>query len=95
MIENGLSHDQALASLTTEPAKLLSIDKKCGSIEVGKMANVIVSNKPVFEKDASIRYMIVEGDLYEYEIKEQKKKTSKRQRCFSAIAGCRKMEFYH
>lgn len=77
MIDQGLTHDQALASLTIEPAKLLAIDKKCGTIEAGKMANILVSNKPIFEKDASIRYMIVEGDLYEYEIKEQKKKVGK------------------
>ncbi len=41
------------------------------------MANVIVSNKQIFEKDAAIRYMIVEGNLYEYEVKEKKKTTSK------------------
>ena len=77
MMDNGLSADTALSALTTQPAKLLGIEKKCGTIEVGKMANVIVSNKPIFEKDAAIKYMIVEGNLYEYEVKEKKKNTSK------------------
>ncbi len=77
MMDNGLTSDQALSALTTQPAKLLGIDKKCGTIDVGKMANVLVSNKPLFEKDAAIRYMIVEGNLYEYEVKEKKKPTGK------------------
>lgn len=72
MIDNGLSPDQALTALTTQPAKLLGIEKNCGTIDIGKMANIIVSNKPLFEKESSIRYMIVEGHLYSYDVKEKK-----------------------
>ena len=77
MIEHGLSAEKALSALTTQPAKLLGIEKYCGTVEAGKMANVIVSTRPMFEKDAAIKYMIVEGNLYEYEIKEKKKEKSK------------------
>lgn len=73
MTDHGLSTDQALSALTTQPAKLLGIEKYCGTIDIGKMANVILSDKPFFEKDAAIRYMIVEGNLYAYEVKEKKK----------------------
>lgn len=77
MMEQGLTADQALSALTTQPAKLLGIEKNAGTIEVGKMGNVIVSTKPIFEKDAAIKYMVVEGDLYEYDLKEKKKKDKK------------------
>jgi hypothetical protein len=77
MIENGLSVETALKALTTQPATLLGIGKYCGTVEVGKMANVIVSTKPLFEKEAAIKYMIVEGNLFAYEIKEKKKPTGK------------------
>jgi imidazolonepropionase-like amidohydrolase len=78
MIENGLDKNAALNALTLQPAKLLGIDKYCGSLEAGKMANLLVSNKPLFEKEAAIRYMIVEGNLYEYEIKEKNETLRKR-----------------
>lgn len=78
MIENGLSAETALKALTTQPASLLGIEKYCGTVEVGKMANVIVSTKPLFEKDAAIKYMVVEGNLYEYVVKEKKKVTAKK-----------------
>jgi hypothetical protein len=77
MIENGLPAETAFSALTTQPARLLGIEKYCGTVEVGKMANMIVSTKPLFEKDVAIKYMIVEGSLYEYEIKEKKKATTK------------------
>ncbi|HSF90288.1 MAG TPA: amidohydrolase family protein [Saprospiraceae bacterium] len=77
MIENGLPPETALKALTTQPASLLGIEKYCGTVEVGKMANVIVSTKPLFEKDAAIKYMVVEGSLYEYEVKEKKKEKGK------------------
>ncbi len=78
MIENGLSAETALKALTTQPASLLGIEKYCGTVEVGKMANVIVSTKPLFEKDAAIKYMVVEGNLYAYEVKEKKKVVAKK-----------------
>ncbi len=78
MIENGLPAETALKALTTQPAIMLGIEKYCGTIAVGKMANVIVSTKPLFEKDAAIKYMVVEGNLYEYEVKEKKKVASKK-----------------
>ncbi len=77
MIENGLSFDQTLAALTTQPSKLLGIEKYCGTLEVGKMANMIVTTLPLFEKDAAVKYMIVEGNLYQYEAKEKKKSNGK------------------
>ncbi len=73
MMEHGLSFDKALSALTTQAATLLGIEKYCGTIETGKMANVIVATKPLFEKESAIRYMIVEGQLYAYEAKEKKK----------------------
>ena len=78
MIENGLPTETALKALTTQPASLLGIEKYCGTVEVGKMANVIVSTKPLFEKDAAIKYMVVEGNLYAYEVKEKKKVAAKK-----------------
>jgi imidazolonepropionase-like amidohydrolase len=76
MIANGLTADQALAALTTGPASLLGIDKYCGTVENGKMANLLVSTKPVFDEGSAIRYMIVEGRMFEYEVKEKKKKAN-------------------
>jgi hypothetical protein len=72
MIENGLSESDALAALTMNAATILGIDKVTGSVEKGKMANLMISNAPYFTKDSQIKFMFVDGDKYDYEIKEKK-----------------------
>lgn len=76
VIENGLSEDKALAALTTEPASILGVSNMMGTIETGKMANLIVSDTAYFSKDANVRYVFVDGMKYEYEAKKKKKKKS-------------------
>jgi hypothetical protein len=73
LLKNGLTQDQALHALTVAPSKLLGIDPYCGTIEAGKMANIIVATKPLFEEGSTIRYMLVEGRLFDIEAKEKKK----------------------
>lgn len=72
-VENGLSKDAALAALTTNPASMLGINKMTGTVENGKMANLVISSKPFFEKDAKVRYVMIEGILFEYDEKKAKK----------------------
>ena len=76
LIENGLSEETALKGLTTVPAQILGISNIAGTAEKGKMANLIISTAPIFEKDTKIKFMIVDGEVFEYEIKKKKKKTS-------------------
>lgn len=74
LIENGLDENDALAALTTNPASMLGIDKLTGSIENGKMANLMVSTAPYFTKDSQIKMMFVDGTRHDYEVKEKKAK---------------------
>ncbi len=73
MIAAGLSEDAALAALTTNPAQLLGISQYAGSVDQGKMANLVVADKNIFEEGAVIRYVFVEGKKYDYEKKKVKK----------------------
>ncbi len=73
MIEAGLTEDQALAALTTSPAQLLGLADRMGSIDAGKMANIVITDKPYFSEKAKVRYVFVEGMPTHYEVKETKK----------------------
>jgi imidazolonepropionase-like amidohydrolase len=42
-VKYGLSKEQALAAVTLNAAKIIGIDGKTGSIEVGKDANIVIS----------------------------------------------------
>lgn len=76
LIDNGLSHDNALAALTTTPADILGVSSIMGTIDNGKMANLIVTDTAYFTKDSNVRFVFVDGVKYEYEVKKKKKKKS-------------------
>ncbi|WPR77126.1 amidohydrolase family protein [Algoriphagus sp. NG3] len=73
MIENGLPEQAALAALTTNPASILGLSKVTGTIEKGKMANLILSTDSLFAKDSQIKHVVVDGYIYDYETKAKKK----------------------
>jgi imidazolonepropionase-like amidohydrolase len=73
MIAAGITEDQALAALTTTPAQLLGLSDRLGTIDNGKMANLVVSDKPYFNEKAKVRYVFVDGLMYKLEVKEEKK----------------------
>lgn len=77
MIAAGLSEDAALAALTSTPAQLLGLSDRLGSIDPGKMANLVVCDKPYFNEKAKVRYVMVDGELFKLENKEVKKSDGK------------------
>jgi len=73
MIENGLPEELALAALTTNPASILGLSESMGTVEQGKMANLVLTSGPLFEEDSKIRYVFVDGRKFEMEDKPKKK----------------------
>ncbi len=73
IIENGLSEDEALAALTTNAADLLGISDMTGTLDEGKIGNLIISKGPYFDKDSQIKYVFVDGEKHEYDIKDGSK----------------------
>ncbi|MDX1387787.1 MAG: amidohydrolase family protein [Acidobacteriota bacterium] len=71
VIERGLPEDAALAALTTVPAKILGIDSVAGTLEPGKIANVVVADGPLFAEDTKVRRIYVDGREYRVEQKEK------------------------
>lgn len=66
MIENGLPEETALAALTTRPASLLGLDDRLGTIEEGKIANLVVTSDSYFAEGAEVKHVLVNGRLYDY-----------------------------
>ncbi len=60
-ISRGLTPDVALAAVTIRPAKLLEIDHIAGTLETGKIANILVTDGPLFEKQTKLLETWVSG----------------------------------
>lgn len=66
LVKNKLSEQSALAALTTYPARLLGISQMAGTVEPGKIANLVITDKPYFDEKSAIKYVFVDGVKYEY-----------------------------
>jgi imidazolonepropionase-like amidohydrolase len=59
----GLSKDDALKSVTLYPAQILGIGDRLGSIDVGKVANIVVADGDILEPRTNIKYLFINGRL--------------------------------
>ena len=73
MIDSGLSEADALAALTVVPAELLGVSRTMGTLEAGKIANLIVTEGALFAKDTKVRRVFADGTDYPVEEKAKPK----------------------
>ena len=60
-IAHGLTKDEALAALTTAPARQLGIDARVGTLEKGKVANILIAAGDPLEADTKFEGLFVAG----------------------------------
>jgi len=70
LVASGLSEDAALAALTTDAAELLGIGDITGTLDPGKIGNVVVTTAPYFQEDSKVKYVFVDGKKYEFDTSE-------------------------
>jgi len=59
----GLSKEDALKSVTLYPAQILGLGDKLGSIDVGKMANLVVTDGDLLEARTNVKYLFINGRM--------------------------------
>ena len=63
----GFDAEEALKSITINPARMFGVDKDYGSIEVGKVANVIVTTGDPIDIRTSIKEVFVKGQRQKFD----------------------------
>src|SRR5262249_28134443 len=71
-IENGLSEDEALRAVTISPARIFGVDRQLGTLEKGKIANVVITDKPIFAKEAKVKRVFIDGREEKLPTEEEK-----------------------
>lgn len=57
----GLSKAEALKSVTLYPAQIMGVADRMGSIEQGKIANLVIADGDMLEARTSVRYLFING----------------------------------
>jgi imidazolonepropionase-like amidohydrolase len=65
-VKAGLPKDAALRSLTIQPARYLGLDRTLGSLEPGKVANVVLVKGDIFDDKAQVAKVFADGVLFKY-----------------------------
>ncbi|PAY20286.1 N-acetylglucosamine-6-phosphate deacetylase [Rhodopirellula sp. SM50] len=66
-VDRGLSPDAALAAVTTTPARLFGVDDLVGQVRVGSLANLVVTEGDLFDKDGEVLETWVAGKRFEHD----------------------------
>lgn len=64
-VKSGLSEQAALAALTTVPAALMGEAERLGTLEAGKLANLLITDKPLFDADVRVQETWIYGQRFE------------------------------
>lgn len=59
----GLPKEEALKGVTLYPAQIFGVDKLVGSIETGKLANLVVTDGDILEQRTHIKQMFIAGRI--------------------------------
>jgi imidazolonepropionase-like amidohydrolase len=57
----GLPPEEALKALTINPAQIWGVDKDLGSLEVGKVGNVVVANGDPLDVKTDVKHVFIQG----------------------------------
>ena len=68
----GLPKDEALKAVTINPAEIFGVADKIGSLEEGKLANVIVTDGDPLEMLTQVKYLFIAGQKIPLESKHTK-----------------------
>jgi imidazolonepropionase-like amidohydrolase len=64
-IEHGLSAEDALRAMTLSPAEMFGLEDRLGSIDKGKIANLVIADGDLFGEKTKIKFVFVDGDRFE------------------------------
>jgi hypothetical protein len=62
-MRGGLDFESALEAVTIQPARMLGVEDRVGSVEVGKDADLVLWNGPPFEPSSRVVGVLVDGVL--------------------------------
>ncbi len=64
-IDAGLTQDDAVRAMTLSAAKIYGLEDRLGSVEKGKIANLVVTKGDLFQDKTEVKYVFVDGQKFE------------------------------
>src|SRR5205807_6166784 len=62
-VAHGLSYEEGLKAVTLYPAQIFGLADQIGTLQTGKIANIIVTNGDPLELTTDVKYLFIKGQL--------------------------------
>lgn len=63
-VERGLDREAALTALTMAPAEIFGVADRVGTLQAGRIANLVIADRDIFEDEAMIETVFVDGVIH-------------------------------
>ena len=63
-VERGLDREAALTALTMAPAEIFGVADRVGTLQAGRIANLVIADRDIFEDKAKIETVFVDGVIH-------------------------------
>jgi hypothetical protein len=77
-VQAGLPRDAALRALTLNAAEIFGVAEQLGSIEKGKIANLVVATGDLFAEKTQLKYVFIDGQKFEPRLEEPRKEEGRK-----------------
>lgn len=67
-VAQGLNESDAIRALTLSPAEIFGLDDRLGSIDEGKIANLVVTDGDLLGEDTRIETVFVDGEIFAMDV---------------------------
>jgi len=67
VVRAGLPREAALQGLTLAPARILGVERQMGTVEAGKLANLVVMTADFTDPKSKARYLFIDGKKLDLE----------------------------
>src|SRR5207249_555406 len=65
-VEAGLPKEAALRALTLDAARIFGVERQMGTVEAGKIANLVVMSGDFTDAQSQVRHLFVERRKYDF-----------------------------
>ncbi len=63
-VERGLDREAALTALTMAPAEIFGVADRVGTLQAGRIANLVIADQDIFEDGAKVETIFVDGVIH-------------------------------
>jgi imidazolonepropionase-like amidohydrolase len=70
-VAHGLPYEEGLKAVTLYPSQMFGLDAQLGTVETGKIANLIVTNGDPLDVTTGVRYLFIKGQLISTDNKQK------------------------